>query len=63
MGVVQYVDQKKIIGFGQSSAHPLQDDEWQKLSGVVAYLTRVNTAHHVTHLYAVEIMHVMTATQ
>ena len=48
-----------FIGSGQNSAHPLLDRDGyrvqQSQGGIVAYLTRVNTAYRVTHLYANEI--------
>ena len=49
---------RSFIGSVQNSAHPLPERgglRLQQLRGVVAYLTRVNTAYSVTHLYANEI--------
>ena len=49
---------RNFIGSGQNSAHPLLDRgelRVQQLRGVVVYLTRVNTAYRMTHLYANEI--------
>ena len=55
---------RNFIGSRQNSAHPLLNDRWialEQLRGVVTYIIRVNTAYHVTCLYANGFMRVTNA--